>query len=151
VRADFEGLRTPVDGLSTHCLGLGLAESLGLMAVLRPGLWRGLTRAYAAPFLAETLAQEDVRCLDQAAALGLVVAPRAAGQSGGPLLRFWLEATRLGVAAHPVSVLLDRRGWEVGRALGVDPRQIVMALRLGKSAPPPRSGRRPVERFVSFE
>ena len=151
VRADFEGLRTATDGLSTHCLGLRAGESLGLLAVLRPRLWNGLARVYAAPSLAESLARHDVRSFEQAAALGLLIAPAPGAQSGGAVLRFWLEATRLGLAAHPLSVLLDRRGWEVGRQLGVDPRRVLMALRLGKSAPPPRAGRRAVERFASFE
>ncbi len=151
VHADVEGLHTPAEGLSTHCLALGIPQSLALMVALRPALWRGLHRVYAAPFLAERLAAEDVRSFEQSAAVALLIAPGVDGRSGGAMLRFWLELTRLGIAAHPLSVLLDRRGWEVGRMVGVDPRRIRMALRLGKSAPPPRSGRRPVERFATFE
>jgi hypothetical protein len=71
-----------------------------------------------------------------------------AGEHGGPLLRVWLEATRLHLAIHPVSVLLDRRGWELAKALQVSPRQLVLAFRLGRSIPPPRSGRRGVESFA---
>jgi hypothetical protein len=62
----------------------------------------------------------------------------------------WLAATRLGLALAPMSGLLDRRGWELGRALGASPTRLVTAFRLGRSAPAPRSGRRAVARFTSF-
>ncbi|HVE85842.1 MAG TPA: hypothetical protein VND93_23465, partial [Myxococcales bacterium] len=72
-----------------------------------------------------------------------------AGEQGAALLRVWLEATRLRLALHPLSVLLDRRGWELGKALGCSPRQLVLAFRLGRSVPPPRSGRREVQAFAT--
>ena len=65
------------------------------------------------------------------------------------MLRVWLEATKARLALQPLSVLLDRRGWELARHLGASHERLVAVFRLGLSAPPPRAGRRPVGRFVT--
>jgi hypothetical protein len=150
LRIDPEGALRPEDGLSSHCLGLGWAETAALAALVRPGLWRAAGAAYLAPLLAGRLARADTRLFEEAPFAGVLVAPTAAGACGPALLRCWLEATRLGLALVPASALLDRRGWELGRRLGVAPARLVAAFRLGRSAPAPRSGRRPVPRFASF-
>ena len=150
VRLDPEGARRPEDGISTHCLGLSPAETLAMAAALRPGLWRAAHATFAAPLLAAALARAETRAVEEAPFLGVLVAPGDAGDAGAGLLHVWLAATRVGVSLAPVSVLLDRRGWELGRHLGVSPTRLVTAFRLGRSAPAPRSGRRPVPRFASF-
>ncbi|HEY8209676.1 MAG TPA: hypothetical protein VIG99_19450 [Myxococcaceae bacterium] len=151
VRFDPEGMRAPEDGLSTHCLGLSTAEAAALVLAMRPGPWRAAAKVFAAPALAEQLAKSEVAAAEQAPCFGVLscAADRGdAGEHGGPLLRVWLEATRLRLAIHPLSVLLDRRGWELAKSLQVSPRQLVLAFRLGRSVPPPRSGRRGVESFA---
>ena len=148
VRLDPEGLRRPEDGLSTHCLGLGPAETGGFALALRPLLWRALSWAWVAAAAAERLATAEAAAVGGTQTLGVLVAEDEGALSGPGLMRFWLEATRLGLALHPLSVLLDRRGWEVAKRLGVSPRHLAMAFRLGHSAPPPRSGRIAVSRFA---
>jgi hypothetical protein len=150
IRLDPEGLRRPDDGLSTHCLDLGPAEAAALAGLLRPGLWRAAHALYAAPLLAARLATSETRAMIEAPFLGVLVAAGDASEAGAGLLRVWLEATRLGLALAPASVLLDRRGWELGRHLGVAPRRLVLAFRLGRSVPPPYARRRPVPRFAAF-
>lgn len=148
VRFDPEGTRPPEDGLSTHCLALSVAEAAALKVLGRPGLWKALEKVYAAPLLAEELAKADVKQAEQAPCLAVLTGPGPSHDTGAGLFQVWLESTRLGLAIHPISVLLDRRGWEVARHMGVAPRQLLLAFRLGHSVPPPRSGRRPVEAFA---
>jgi hypothetical protein len=154
VRVDPEGARRPEDGLSTHCLGLTPVETAGIVAVTRAGLWRAAHATFLAPVLAAALARAETRAVEEAPFVGVLVAPGEVGRAwtdGAGLLHVWLAATRLGLALAPVSVLLDRRGWELGRHLGVSPTRLVAAFRLGRSVPAPRSGRRPVARFTTFE
>jgi hypothetical protein len=158
VRFDPEGARAPADGLSTHCLGLGTMSGLGAMLAVREAPWRILTAAFAAPLWAERLAATETTDVAAAPYLGLLLRPSAdpapgiasgsVGAAGAGLLRTWLAATKLGLALHPISALLDRRGWEVARHLGVATGRVLFAFRLGRSAPPPRSGRLAVERFA---
>jgi nitroreductase len=150
LRLDPEGARRPEDGISTHCLGLSPAETVAMAAAMRAGLWRAAHATFLAPVLAGALARAETRVVEEAPFLGVLVAPGAAGDAGAGLLHVWLAATRVGVSLAPVSVLLDRRGWELGRHLGVSPTRLVAAFRLGRSAPAPRSGRRPASRFASF-
>jgi nitroreductase len=150
VRLDPEGARQPEDGLSTHCLGLSPGETLALAALTRAELWRAAHATFLAPLLAGALARAEARAVEAAPFLGVLVAAADAGDAGAGLLSVWLAATRAGLALAPTSVLLDRRGWELGRHLGVSPTRLVTAFRLGRSAPAPRSGRRPVARFASF-
>jgi nitroreductase len=166
LRFDPEGARRPEDGLSTHCLGLSLGETAAMAALLRPGLWSAARAAYVAPVLAGALARAETRAFEQAPIIGVLIAPgdvRAvadvnapahaptpAHAAGSGFLRLWMAATRLGLALGPTSALLDRRGWELGRRLGVSPTRLVAAFRLGRSVPPPLSGRRAVPRFASF-
>jgi nitroreductase len=149
MRLDPEGARAPEDGLSTHCLGLGTADGIGASLAVRAWPWRAAGAVFLAPLLAERLAASEARDVAEAPFLGLLVADRAgAAAAGAGLLRVWLAATELGLAIHPISVLIDRRGWEVARHLGVPADRVMFAFRLGRSAPPPRSGRLPVERFA---
>lgn len=147
-KLDPEGLRAPEEGLSTHALGLTFAQSLALEALLQPAPWKLLGAAFAAPVLAGQLATAEVLQAEQAPLFGIWIAQAPARDAGAALLRAWLEVARAGFSLHPVSVLLDRRGWELGRQLGLDPRRLAMVFRLGKSVPPPYSGRRPAERFA---
>ncbi len=151
VRLDPEGARRPVDGLSTHCLGLSPAETVALTMTTRAGLWRAAHATFLAPLLAAALARAESRVVEEAPFIAVLVAPGDAGDAGAAFLRVWLEATRLGLSLAPTSVLLDRRGWELGRHLGVSPTRLVAAFRLGRSAPAPRSGRRPPSAFASFQ
>jgi nitroreductase len=150
LRIDPEGALRPEDGLSSHCLGLGWSETAALAALVRPGLWRAAHAAYLAPLLAGRLAEAETRPFAAAPLGGVLIAPADAGACGGALLRFWLAVTRLGLAMVPASAIVDRRGWELGRRLGVPPGRLVAVFRLGRSAPAPRSGRRAVARFASL-
>ena len=150
VRFDPEGVRPPTDGLSTHCLGLGALDGLGLILAVQPGPWRAAAAAFAAPLAAEAFAGSETRQVEEAPFVALLMADeeKGAAASGAGLLRVWLAATELGLAIHPISALLDRRGWEVARHLGVGTGRLMFACRLGRSAPPPRAGRLPVDRFA---
>jgi hypothetical protein len=79
------------------------------------------------------------------------VADEVGAAGGEAVLHAWLEAERAHLAMHPMSVLLDRRGWEVAKHLGVDARRLRLAFRLGASVPVGRSGRRAGREFVEFE
>jgi nitroreductase len=151
LRIDPEGALQPEDGLSTHCLGLGLGQSTALAALVRPSIWRAAHATLLGPVLAGPLARAETRAFAEAPFAAVLVAPDDAGAHGAAFLRFWLAATGLGLALVPASALLDRRGWELGRHLGVAPARIVSAFRLGRSAPAPRSGRRAVARFATLE
>lgn len=158
IRFDPEGARAPADGLSTHCLGLGMFDGLGALLAVREAPWRAAGAAYLAPYLAEAMARSETNDVAQAPFVGLLVRPEAGtghgvtpgsvGAAGAGLLRVWMAAAELGLAIHPISVLLDRRGWEVARYLGVATGRVMFAFRLGRSAPPPRAGRLAVERFA---
>jgi hypothetical protein len=150
VRFDPEGVRPPTDGLSTHCLGLGTLDGLGVLLAVQAAPWRAAAAAFVAPFAAESLARSETRQVAEAPFVALLVADKEgdAAASGAGLLRVWLAATELGLAIHPISALLDRRGWEVARHLGVGTGRLMFACRLGRSAPPPRAGRLPVDRFA---
>jgi hypothetical protein len=150
VRFDPEGARRPEDGISTHCLGLSPAETIAMTALTRAGLWRAAHASFLAPLLAGAVARVETRAVEEAPFIGVLVAPGDAGDAGAGLLHVWLSATAGGLSLAPISVLLDRRGWELGRHLGVSPTRLVTAFRLGRSAPAPRSGRRAVSRFVTF-
>ena len=150
IHLDPEGLRKPSEGLSTFALGLSTGEALGLKAALRPGVWRALDAVYAAPWLAGALAQADLDSLQRAPQLGVLVADEPAAAGGEAVLHTWLCAERHHLAMHPMSVLLDRRGWEVAKHLGVDARRLRLAFRLGASVPVVRAGRRPGREFVEF-
>jgi hypothetical protein len=149
VRVDPDGIRRPPDGLSTHCLGLGPAQTAAMLALLRPGLWRAAGAVYAAPFLAAALARQEAAPVQAAPFLAVLVAPRDAGGAGGGLLREWLAATAQGLALAPMSAVIDRRGWELGRQLGVAPDRLALVARVGRSVPPPLSGRRAVSDFAA--
>ena len=151
VRFDPEGARAPEDGLSTHGLGLGILDGLGVILAAQEAPWRAASKLFLAPFLAEQLARGETREVAAAPFLALLVADReGAAAAGAGLLQVWLAVTDLGLAIHPVSALLDRRGWEVARHLGVPTGRLMFACRLGRSAPPPRAGRRPVESFAKL-
>jgi hypothetical protein len=97
--------------------------------------------------LAASLARAETASIERTPILGVLIDDGSA-MPGAALLRVWLAATRDRLALHPLSVLLDRRGWELARRLGLRPAQLLFAFRLGRSAPPPFSGRRAVERFT---
>jgi hypothetical protein len=148
IRLDPEGARRPEDGLSTHCLGLGPVETAAFAAVLRPRLWRALSAVFLAPLLAEQLARAEAAHLERTPLLGVLIIQPSPEPVGARLLRWWLEATRHQLVLHPLSVLLDRRGWELAKSLGVSPRELAFVFRLGHSTPPPRSHRRPADSFL---
>jgi hypothetical protein len=155
VRFDPEGTRPPVDGLSTHCLGLDVPTAVALKGLLQPRLWKELGTAWAAPALAGVLASDEAAQAERTPLLGVLVEqggrPTSDPAVGTGMLATWLEATRLRLALHPLSALLDRRGWELARRLGVSAPSLLFAFRLGRSTPPPRSGRRAVRDFATWE
>jgi hypothetical protein len=151
MRLDPSGRLGQDDGLSARCLDLGFAETMVLGALTAAPVRAVLGRAFVAPLVAEQLARAELGLVSGAPVLALVVAEGGAGDGlarGTGLLRLWLEATRLRLAVQPLSVLLDRRGWEVARRLGADTRALVAALRIGYSPPPPPSRRRPLAEWV---
>ena len=148
LRFDPEGSRAPQDGLSTHCLNLDVVAGTAFMGLAQPALWRLAGRIGAAPALAAAMARSEAAAVVRTPVVGVLVRDRDAAMPGRSLLRVWLAATRERLAMHPISVLLDRRGWELARHLGVRPEMLLFAFRLGHSAPPPRSQRLPVEAFA---
>ncbi|MFI5836186.1 nitroreductase [Micromonospora sp. NPDC051300] len=131
------------DGLSDRCLGLsrpaatGLRAALAAYPVLRP---LGLPRLLAAG---------DDPLARGGAVLALVAPPDldAAGQVefGRVLMRMWLTLHAAGLAAHPLSQLVDVGATRdaIGASLDVAPARIVHVTRVGRPvAPAPRSARR---------
>ena len=149
-RFDPTGRLAHEDGLSARCLALGIRETVAMAALMAGPLRAILHKSFAASAVAEQAARSELRLLSDAPVLALVVAEEATApiDRGEGLLRLWLAATRLRLAMHPLSVLLDRRGWEVARQLGVATGQLVAALRVGHSAPPPPSRRRAVASWL---
>ncbi|RQW96206.1 nitroreductase [Micromonospora chalcea] len=144
LRLDRACPRYRSDGLSDSCLGLGRAAATGLRAALAayPALRPlGLPRLLAAAG-GDPLAQGG-------GVLALIAPPGldAAGQVefGRVLMRMWLTLHTAGLAAHPLSQLVDvaaTRG-ALGTLLDVAPERIVHVARVGRpAAPAPRSARR---------
>src|SRR5262249_59538654 len=106
-------------------------------AVVRRGLWRAARATMMGPLLANPLARAETRAFSEAPLAGVLVAPDDAGAHGAGFLRFWLAATGLGLAMVPVSALIDRRGWEVGRHLGLAPARLLSLFPLAPPAPAP--------------
>ncbi|MGY4908312.1 nitroreductase [Micromonospora aurantiaca (nom. illeg.)] len=144
LRLDRSGPRYRADGLSDRCLGLGRATATGLRAALAayPALRPlGLPRLLAAAG-GDPLAQGG-------GVLALVAPPGldAAGQVefGRVLMRMWLTLHTAGLAAHPLSQLVDVAATRdaLGALLDVAPERIVHVARVGRpAAPAPRSARR---------
>ncbi|WP_431935427.1 nitroreductase [Micromonospora sp. RP3T] len=131
------------DGLSDRCLGLsrpaatGLRAALAAYPVLRP---LGLARLLAAG---------DDPLARGGAVLALVAPPDldAAGQVefGRVLMRVWLTLHAAGLAAHPLSQLVDVAATRdtLGALLDVAPQRVVHVTRVGRPvAAAPRSARR---------
>ncbi|WP_089158166.1 nitroreductase [Micromonospora sp. NBS 11-29] len=131
------------DGLSDRCLGLSRSAAAGLRAalaaypVLRP---LGLPRLLAAG---------DDPLARGGSLLALVAPPDLdpAGQVefGRVLMRVWLTLHAAGLAAHPLSQLVDVAATRdvLGAVLDVTPARIVHVTRVGRPvAAAPRSARR---------
>ncbi|MFI5847202.1 nitroreductase [Micromonospora chalcea] len=143
LRLDRACPRYRSDGLSDSCLGLGRAAATGLRAALAayPAL-----RPLGLPRL---LAAGDDPLARGGGVLALIAPPGldAAGQVefGRVLMRAWLTLHRAGLAAHPLSQLVDVADTRdaLGTLLDVAPERIVHVTRVGRPADPaPRSARR---------
>ncbi|MEV2240364.1 nitroreductase [Micromonospora sp. NPDC049891] len=131
------------DGLSDRCLGLSRPAAAGLRAALAA---YPLLRPLGLPRL---LAATDAP-LARGGAVLVLVAPADLDQPGQVefgrvLLRIWLAWHTAGLAAHPLSQLIDvtatRTG--LGALLDVAPERLVHVARVGRpTRPSPRSARR---------
>ena len=147
-RIDPEGVRQPEDGLSSHCLNLSYPELAALTLLMSRRLRRLAHSARVAPWMAGALARGEAARFDQAPCIVVISSTQPHLQAGAALLHLWLAAADARLAVHPVSVLLDHRGWEVSRHLGVPTAHLLAAWRIGRSAPAPRAGRRAVQDFA---
>jgi hypothetical protein len=145
---DLEGVLRRKDGLSSGTLGISLIEELALKPLMNDGLWRVLAAPYLAPFVADQLAEAEAVVARTAPWIFVLSSKHATRAAGEGLLDFWLQLTQERLHLHPVSVLLDRRGWELSRLLKLSPDRLMAAFRVGYSPPPPRSSRRDVEEFA---
>ncbi|MEH1099522.1 nitroreductase [Micromonospora sp. CPCC 205561] len=132
------------DGLTDRCLGLSGGEALALRAALAayPALRRlGLPRLLAA-------AGGDP--LARGGAVIVLVAPPGADDAtqvefGRVLARVWLTLHTAGLAAHPLSQLIDAPATRdaLGSLLGVAPGRLLHVARVGRpGGPAARSARR---------
>ncbi|GAB3971115.1 nitroreductase [Plantactinospora veratri] len=132
------------DGLTDRCLGLSRAEATGLRAAMagypvlrRLGLPRLLAAAAGNP-------------LARGGAVLVLVGPSGPDDSGlvgfgRVLMRIWLALEAAGMAAHPLSQLLDAAPTRevLGSVLGVPPDRLLHVARVGRPAgTPTRSARR---------
>ncbi|MEQ4304189.1 nitroreductase [Plantactinospora sp. B6F1] len=132
------------DGLTDRCLGLSRAEATGLRAALAgyPGLRRlGIPRLLAAA---------AGNPLALGGAVLVLVGPAGTDGTtrvglGRVLMRVWLTLHAAGVAAHPLSQLIDvpATGDALGATLGVPADRLLHVARVGAPAGTPvRSARR---------
>jgi hypothetical protein len=145
---DLEGVLRRKDGLSSGTLGISLIEELALKPLMNDGLWRLLAAPYLAPFVADQLAEAEAVVARTSPWIFVLSSKHATRAAGEGLLDFWLQLTNERLHLHPVSVLLDRRGWELSRLLKLSPDRLMAAFRVGYSPPPARSSRRDVEEFA---
>ncbi|MEE6258033.1 nitroreductase family protein [Plantactinospora sonchi] len=132
------------DGLTDRCLGLSRAEATGLRAALaaypvlrRVGLPRLLATAAGDPLAlgGTVLVLVGPSGMDDVARVGF----------GRVLMRTWLTLHAAGLAAHPLSQLIDAPATRaaLGSLLGVAPDRLLHVARVGRpSGPAPRSARR---------
>ena len=92
------------DGLTPECLGLSSLESAAARVLFRPGVFSRLaSHGWHAPFVSEATR------LRTASALLVLHRPvdEHGIETGRRFYRLWLELTRLGLAACPMSALAD--------------------------------------------
>ncbi|AVT37170.1 nitroreductase [Plantactinospora sp. BB1] len=124
-----------VDGLTDRCLGLSRAEAVGLRTALAG---YPVLRRLGLPRLLATAAGNP---LAHGGAVLVLVAPSGLDDEGlvgfgRVLMRVWLTLAAAGVAAHPLSQLLDAPPTRevLGAVLGVPPDRLVHVARVGRPA-----------------
>ena len=131
------------DGLDARCMNTPPVElwtAFHLPALLRwPWLGTRFRRRYRAQI--GPVATMGFLC-------GPFWAPEQAYPSGRLLLRFWLECTRWGYFIHPYGNLVTNRviAKRVEAETGLA--DVWLAFKIGRSAPPPASHRRPLEEVL---
>jgi nitroreductase len=142
--------RAQEDGLSADCMGLGRFEAWGAAVLLRPSVIRLLQ----AMRLTRMLVSERAK-VRSAAAIVLVHKPREGSlfDAGRAWYRFWLALERAGLAAVPMSALVDDPATlnELGSRWPVVPASnvIVNVMRVGpRQKDMPMSSRLPPSRVL---
>ncbi len=138
------------DGLTAECLGMSAIEAFVAQMLFRPAGFSLL----AATGLAERLTSEGAATRSASAVIVLHQWARQSWFTGGRrLYRFWLELSRLGLSACPMSALADdpeAAEW-LAHLCGVPVgAQIVNVFRVGVApdGPTPRSPRLPANQLL---
>ncbi len=140
--------KVPERGLNVLA-ATGSDREAALLPLLSPLPLRALQAAFAGPLVAEKIAKLRKARFSAAPLLGVLVAEGELAGAGAGVLNLWLEATKQRLQLEPSSALLSRRGWPLAKRLGTEPSRLVFAFRLGRSAPPPATGRLPVAAFAN--
>lgn len=128
------------DGLDARCMNVAPLE------LWLPFHWPGLLRfPVTRPWLARRYREQIGTVATMGFLSGPFWDPRDAFRTGGALLHFWLECTRLGYFIHPYGNLVTNRpvAARVEAEIGIP--DVWLAFKIGRSAPPPASRRRSVE------
>ena len=131
------------DGLDARCMNqapLELWAAFHVPALLR---WKSTRPWFAKRYRAQ---------IGPVATMGFLCGPfwppRDAYRTGRFLMRFWLECTRLGYYLHPYGNLVTNR--PVARWVEAETglKDVWLAFKIGRSAPPPRSRRRSIAEIL---
>jgi len=143
--------RWSVDGLNARAMEMSGVEALGAGLVLRPGLFELLDRLGLAGALTG-----EAAVVNSSAAVALFYRPadEAAFDTGRRWHRVWLEMTRLGLSAAPMTVLADDEAAASALAarFGQPPgARLITAFRIGRVADEalPPSARRAVADLIA--
>jgi nitroreductase len=137
------------DGLSADCLALSTVERTAARVLMRPSVFSVLNRFGVAGALVSESSQ-----VHSAGAVVLLHRPMNEDPvvTGRRFLRLWLEITRAGLSACPMSAITDspRGSDEIRRRHSIpDDRRIINAFRVGvPSTPAAKSARLPAEELL---
>ncbi|HEY8615478.1 hypothetical protein [Phenylobacterium sp.] len=137
------------DGLNAEAMSMSPLAAAGAAVALRPGVFEALDRLGLGPALAGEAAVVRSAC-----ALGVLTAARDEPPfaMGRRWHRAWLEITRLGLAAAPMTVLGDdpQAAAEVAQLIGLPPHErVVTVMRMGvPDGEPAAPARLPVDELI---
>jgi nitroreductase len=139
------------DGLNAECMGWNRLEALALRWMLAPGI----LRTFGPWGLFRLLGSDVDKNAPPTPAIGLLTVEKddIAGriEAGRQLQRVWLTAASKGLATHPISAAVDvsRTRLMVFQRFGLPPDSLhVNLFRIGRSLPPARSHRLPVDEIL---
>jgi len=131
------------DGLDARCMNQAPLELWAAFHVPTLLRWKATRPWFARRYRAQ---------IGPVATMGFLCGPfwppRDAYRTGRFLMRFWLECTRLGYYLHPYGNLVTNRPVAARVEAETGLKDVWLAFKIGRSAPPPRSRRRSVAEIL---